>query len=146
MSGDDFDAARASFLMGKVLDAQARGAQEISLDAEELKSLATPEPPPLPAAFAVTAVIIHQGGERDYRVEIKNIAGPSGANTFGRFCQAEPELKALVDEHFRAEERQYPDAVFAEIVYLPEERLGNVLCRPYFVSSRFHISVVPARL
>ena len=129
---DAFEAARASFLMSKVLDAQAKGAEEITLDAEDLKSLATPEPPPLPAAFAVTAVIIRQGGEKDYRVELRNINGPAGANLLGRFCQAEPELRALVDEHLRAEERQYPDAVFAEVVYLPEERLGNVICRPLF--------------
>jgi thiopeptide-type bacteriocin biosynthesis protein len=129
-TGDAFDAARTSFLMGKVLDAQARGAEEIALDADDLKSLAASEPAPLPAAFAVLALIIRQGGEKDYRVELRNVTGPSGANLLGRFCQAEPELRVLVNEHLRAEERQYADAVLAEVVYLPEERLGNVICRP----------------
>jgi len=35
-----------------------------------------------------------------------------------------------VDELLRGEEQLDPDAVYAEIVHLPEGRLGNILCRP----------------
>src|SRR5262249_1805921 len=43
---------------------------------------------------------------------------------------ADPELRRHVERHIRDEEALQPDAVFAEIVHLPEGRLGNVLARP----------------
>src|SRR5262249_2895550 len=55
---------------------------------------------------------------------------PSGATLLGRFCHADPELQREVEAHVRAEEALRPDALFAEIVHLPEGRVGNVLCRP----------------
>jgi class I lanthipeptide synthase len=128
----DPNEGRDRVLLKKILYAQTNGQTEISLDAEDLRSLATPTPAPLPPAFAVTAVIIWQEDGKDYQIEIKNVIGPSGANMFGRFCGAESALNVMVNEHLRAEERLYPDAVFAEVVYLPEERVGNVLCRPQF--------------
>jgi thiopeptide-type bacteriocin biosynthesis protein len=39
-------------------------------------------------------------------------------------------LHQQVAEHVRAEEVLQPDAVFAEIVHLPEGRMGNILARP----------------
>src|SRR4029434_10601232 len=56
--------------------------------------------------------------------------GPSGARILGRFCGADPELRRHVERHLRVEEAFDPDAVYAEIVHLPEGRIGNVLCRP----------------
>jgi thiopeptide-type bacteriocin biosynthesis protein len=35
-----------------------------------------------------------------------------------------------VREHLRDEEALHPDVTFAELVFLPEGRVGNVLCRP----------------
>ena len=66
----------------------------------------------------------------DYRIYLGSFWGPSGAMMLGRFCHADPELYARVLEHLRAEEAHRPDAIFAEIVHLPEGRLGNVIFRP----------------
>src|SRR6185369_3703820 len=35
-----------------------------------------------------------------------------------------------VERHLRAEEKRAPEIVFAEVVHLPEGRVGNVLLRP----------------
>ncbi|MFI5301051.1 MAG: thiopeptide-type bacteriocin biosynthesis protein, partial [Polyangiales bacterium] len=39
-------------------------------------------------------------------------------------------VRAQVEAHHRAEEERTPDAIFAEVVHLPEGRVGNVLLRP----------------
>src|SRR5262249_30605268 len=46
------------------------------------------------------------------------------------FCHADPELLANVSAHLREEEALDPQAIFAEVVHLPEGRLGNILRRP----------------
>src|SRR5215213_823019 len=127
------DSPADSLFLKKVLEAQAKGEMEISLNADDLRLLESRQSASLPASFAVKAVIIkHNSAENDYRIEIKNVVGPSGANYLARFCQAETHLRQLVDGHLRAEERQYSDVVFAEVVHLPEEGIANVLCRPLF--------------
>src|SRR5262249_53171636 len=66
----------------------------------------------------------------DFQVVLDGVSGPSGARLLGRFCHADRQLHELVAQHVRAEEALQPDAVFAEIVHLPEGRLGNILARP----------------
>ncbi len=66
----------------------------------------------------------------DYRVFVELAIGPSGARLLGRFCFADPMLRAGVEAHLRAEEALEPGAILAEVAHLPEGRLGNVLCRP----------------
>src|SRR5262249_56388228 len=61
---------------------------------------------------------------------VEGPAGSSGGRRLGRFCLGAPRLQAAVETHLRAEEALQPEAVFAEIVHLPEGRIGNVLCRP----------------
>src|SRR5262249_25888223 len=54
----------------------------------------------------------------------------SGAAWLGRFCHADPNLHRFVGEHVRDEEALQPDTLFAEVVHLPEGRVGNILSRP----------------
>jgi thiopeptide-type bacteriocin biosynthesis protein len=48
----------------------------------------------------------------------------------GRFCHADQSMLQFVRAHLEAEEARRPGRVFAEIVHLPEGRIGNILCRP----------------
>ena len=116
--------------------ALARGDQEIELTTKDLEQL-TPsggDPPPLPDAFQVMATIAAASEEElaagRFKLLFRGAGGPSGARILGRFCHADPLLAPLVEEHLRAEEAHRPDAVFAEIVHLPEGRIGNILSRP----------------
>lgn len=88
----------------------------------------------LPDAFAVMAVLAQEAGERTderaHPIHIMFASGPSGARLAGRFCHASPDVEQAVRDHLRAEEALRPDAVFAEIVHLPEGRVGNIMCRP----------------
>lgn len=90
--------------------------------------------PPLPDAFEVMATVV-AGGDRDnhrddHRVVLHSASGPSGARLLGRFCHADDELHQLVRAHLAAEEAVCPERVFAEVVHLPEGRIGNILSRP----------------
>jgi lantibiotic biosynthesis protein len=123
-----------ALLLRKLAAALASGAQEITLDREEHKPFEDAGRPPLPGSVAVLATIAATSeaalAAGDYLVSVQGVIGPSGANLLGRFCHADPALTAHVNRHLRAEQAQRPEAIFAEIVHLPQGRIGNVLLRP----------------
>ena len=126
--------AREKFLLRKLTEAAGCGAREIVLEPRDLDELDRKDPPPLPGAFAVLASVAAASEEAlssgDFRLLWTGTDGPSGARLLGRFCDADPDLRRGVERHLRAEEALDPEAVFAEVVHLPEGRLGNVLFRP----------------
>src|SRR5262249_35761695 len=125
---------RETYLLGKLGGALAAGAAEIHLSSSHVEAMAAVKPPPLPDAFAVVASVAAASqaalAAGDFQVLLEGACGPSGARLLGRFCHADPDLHQFVAQHVRSEEALDPDAVFAEIVHLPEGRLGNVLARP----------------
>jgi thiopeptide-type bacteriocin biosynthesis protein len=126
--------SREELMLRWLLEATATGAQEITLQPEELEQLAAPAAPPLPGALAVIATLAAPSEEAlahgDFRLLLHGAYGPSGAHVLGRFCDADDALREGVERHVRAEGALHPDAVFAEIVHLPQGRTGNVLARP----------------
>jgi thiopeptide-type bacteriocin biosynthesis protein len=128
----DFGARERLFLR-RIEDARIHGALEWSLDAGDLEGLQTKVDVPLPATFAMRGLVAAASSDAvdrgDFRVCIHGVL-PSGVQLFGRFCHGDADLRAHVERHLRAEEATRPDAVFAEIVHLPEGRMGNLLCRP----------------
>jgi thiopeptide-type bacteriocin biosynthesis protein len=134
---------RETFLLARLSEALASGAQAIELTKEDLEQLTPPPPagtgpdaelPPLADAFQLMATVAAASQEAlaagDFRVLHGGAVGPSGARLLGRFCHADPELTRCVEAHLRAEEAFAPEAVFAEIVHLPQGRIGNILSRP----------------
>ncbi|MBU0755865.1 MAG: lantibiotic dehydratase, partial [Planctomycetes bacterium] len=120
-------------ILRKFSEAQTSRPEQIDLNPDDLEGL---EPPsdPLPGAFAVMGRIAASSEKAldngDFQILIKGVFGPSGVNLLGRFCHSDPVLKAHVTQYLRAEENLKPDALFAEIVHLPEGRAGNILARP----------------
>jgi thiopeptide-type bacteriocin biosynthesis protein len=127
-------AARDAFLHRKLTGAITDGSKQIRIDPDEADALRAPGDPPLPGAFEVVATVIAESGEAigrgDYQVLIGSAGGPSGARLLGRFCHADGDLRTFTEAHLRAEEVASPDAVFAEVVHLPQGRTGNILSRP----------------
>jgi len=125
---------REALLLAKLTEAAATGATAIELSADDLEKLRSRDPLPLPDAFCAMGTILAASPEAldkgAFRLYLDMAEGPSGARLLGRYCHADPRLQALVEEHLRLEEACRPDAIFAEIVHLPQGRLGNVLCRP----------------
>ncbi len=126
--------AHEDWLLHKLAPLLAAGAREWVLDDEEMKALEDKTPARLPDAFAVMATLAATSPEAlakgEFVLSMQGVSGPSGAVLLGRFCHGDPQLRAHVEAHLRAEEALRPDALFAEVVHLPEGRLGNILCRP----------------
>lgn len=126
--------SRDHHLLALLTGALTHGRRAIELDERTCRALAVEPVEPLPRALCAQ-VVLHAASQAEldrgaFELELPGVAGPSGANVFGRFCHGDPELTAWVERHLRAEEAARPDAVFAEIVHWPEGRLGNVVARP----------------
>lgn len=120
---------RTMVLIRRVQEVVARGENELRLTDADLAALALPDIPPLPDSFCVIASISQDGaGQRSILIE--RLSGPSGVFAMGRFTHSDARLRTHVEEHLRAEEAARPDAVFAEVVHLPEGRVGNIILRP----------------
>lgn len=64
----------------------------------------------------------------NFLLSIINISGPSGANILGRFTY-DSNIYKLVEEIVLSEENANSEAIFAEVVHLPQARTGNILLR-----------------
>lgn len=112
------------------------GASEWELTDEDLRALSPDEGARarLPDAFSVLFTLAAPSAEAidrgDFELLLGDIAGPSGAPMLGRFCHFDAELRDRVEAHVRAEAALDPEALYAEIVHLPEGRMGNILGRP----------------
>jgi thiopeptide-type bacteriocin biosynthesis protein len=126
--------AREQLLLTHVARALEAGEREIVLTDADVDALTVPDHFELPRAMSLLGVLAG-GSQRqvdagDFRVRLVGAMTASGVQMLGRFCHADAELRSLVEHHMRAEQQDDPDAVFAEIVHLPEGRHGNVICRP----------------
>lgn len=122
--GNSTFTVRDATLLDLVLRARDGGADRVELDADTVARLTTGAPLPLPDALAVFATMLEDG------IEVHAVTGPSGAELLGRFCHGDRGLHDAVRAHLRAEEAHAPGVVFAELVHLPEGRIGNILARP----------------
>lgn len=114
-------------LLGKLHEALSGGLMEIEITREEADALPLPEPRPLPATFAIYGAMLAAGDGEPF-VRIDGVAGASGARLLGRFCAVLPQLEKDVREYLRHE--QDGESILAEIVHVPEGRIGNVVARP----------------
>jgi thiopeptide-type bacteriocin biosynthesis protein len=124
---------REQRLLRGLVSTLRRGALEWTLTDDDLAAIG-PGSASLPDAFAFMGTLAAASADAlargDVRVLLEFVGGPSGAVLLGRFCHGDPELRRAVEVHLRAEEALRPDAIFAEIVHIPEGRLGNILARP----------------
>jgi thiopeptide-type bacteriocin biosynthesis protein len=120
-------------LLQQLVDCLRKGATELELDVSGLSS-DNKSPQYLPDSLVVCAELVANSTaalqQGNFQILLNHALGPSGARMFGRFCYANSELEQHVRNYLREEESCNPEAVFAEIVHLPEGRVGNIICRP----------------
>jgi hypothetical protein len=71
-------------------------------------------------------------GDSQYPMYLENIGGSSAVNIIGRFAHASEEILSVAKEITKQEQAQNPEVILAEIVHLPENRVGNIILHPAF--------------
>jgi class I lanthipeptide synthase len=103
------------------------GGRELLLTDADVERMAVADPLPLPDSFAAMGILGADG-----TFVLHAITGPSGAQFAARFCNGDERLTRCVREWLADEERLAPEAIFAEVVALPDQRDANVVVRPSF--------------
>jgi thiopeptide-type bacteriocin biosynthesis protein len=123
-----------AFLLDQVLEARDAGRSIIHLEPADLEPFLKGGDRPLPGSFSLMARLAAVSQEAldqgRFKLVFQGFAGPSGVSLLGRFCHGDETLTGLVRAHLAEEEALRPEAVFAEVVHLPEGRIGNVILRP----------------
>ncbi|MBV8326376.1 lantibiotic dehydratase family protein [Chryseobacterium sp.] len=82
----------------------------------------------LPDTISFMTEIISENNE--LKLFFNGGGGSSAANLLGRFCSEKSEVWKLTQKITEKEEVLNPDYILAEIIHLPDARIGNVIRRP----------------
>ncbi|WP_367866118.1 lantibiotic dehydratase [Pedobacter sp. WC2423] len=77
--------------------------------------------------------LLKSGGKLDaenFIFELSSFGGTSSGNLLSRFAHGDQQLCDFTKEILKEEEKEFPDHIYADIVHLPQARVGNVLLRP----------------
>lgn len=72
-----------------------------------------------------------QKQDNDLQLYLKSIGGGSGANLLARFAYMDKNIEKIMKEVSNTEQILNQNVIYAEIAFLPEERIGNILQRPH---------------
>lgn len=118
-----------SFFHKKILKANKNNEVIIKIFPDELKHLEE-NWNNLPDTMSTLIEIVNVSGKE--KIKFNSIGGSSAANLLGRFCHSDKKIHEYVNEIIAIENKINKTSILAEIVHLPESRVGNVLMRPSF--------------
>lgn len=76
---------------------------------------------------SIIEIINNEGGNK---IKLSSFNGSSAANLLGRFCHGDDRIYEYVKNITTYEKEKSSNKLLAEIVHLPEARVGNILMRP----------------
>ncbi|KAA2240190.1 hypothetical protein F0L74_28910 [Chitinophaga agrisoli] len=117
------------YLVNKVNDAYETGAYSTEIAEEEMKHLNNTVWQDLCPSLSVMFRLVDTGQPA---IVLEQAGGASAANLLGRFAHADEGIRQLVCDITRREQENDPEVVYAEIIHLPESRVGNILLHPVF--------------
>ncbi|WP_295202945.1 lantibiotic dehydratase family protein [uncultured Chryseobacterium sp.] len=82
----------------------------------------------MPDTISIIAEIISENNQE--KLSINGGGGSSAANLLARFCSEKSDIHILTKEIAKKEEELNNDCILAEVIHLPEARIGNVIRRP----------------
>lgn len=118
-----------SLFQKKIIDAYKKDEYAIKVSQEDLNKFDSSWDN-LPDTISFIIQIFEENGEE--KILFKGGGSSSGANLLGRFCYLDEKINAHTQNIIDVESEINKDKVLAEIVHLPESRVGNILMRPSF--------------
>lgn len=116
-----------SLLLKKAMECLSN--DEIELFDEDVKGISS-NWDDLPPTFSVMFELLNADNANTL-IKINSCGGSSAANLIGRFAHLDERIESFIKEITKKEQELYPNKVVAEIVHLPESRIGNILFRPH---------------
>lgn len=113
-------------LQKKWLQAYKLDALQIEISDEDLEGI-SPVNLPISSSLQIMFEVTSSG-----QIYVKNAGGTSAVSMIARFAQSDPEIRKLAFDLTKAEQYNSPGVILAEILHLPEGRIGNILQRPAF--------------
>ncbi|MCW3462844.1 lantibiotic dehydratase [Chitinophaga nivalis] len=122
-------------ILRKYLAARESQAREVFITEEDLQQLAAEkEARPLPPGLYTMGALIARDAAAldngDFRFVLKSCGGPNALALMGRFAAGNEVLTTQMRQYAAAEQALEKDRIFAEVIHLPEGRMGNILLRP----------------
>ena len=125
---EDQDSLLSSILYNKYFNNSSNDNLEITLLDEDVKDV-NPDWEDLPSTIYCVFELYCNLSE--HIIKIKSIGGSSGANLLTRFAYLDKSIYTFIKEITDTEQKISGDKILAEIVHLPESRVGNILHRPH---------------
>ena len=116
------------FLFNIWLEAYKNNDYVVELKEEDLKRFASNDVKTSPS----NSVMFRLTGDEELPIYLEGISGSSAANLLGRFAHADENVLGIIQRITTEEHVRNPNVIFAEIVHLPENRIGNILLHPPF--------------
>lgn len=113
--------------MVRLHQALAHGEQSVELTNDELNAFSNKEGD-INKLSASISMLFSITKEDEIRIEMAG--NPSALNLLARFAHCDPQLAQSLQDVAKKEQERNPNVILAEIVHLPEDRIGNIVQRP----------------
>jgi thiopeptide-type bacteriocin biosynthesis protein len=114
--------------------AAAEGTPSLELTHSDFARLQQNHNRGFPDSLSIQATLLARSARAadagEFQLLVNGCFGPSGGTNIARFGHLDATLNERLRAHLSAEERLRPEAIFAEVVHLPQGRAGNVISRP----------------
>lgn len=105
------------------------GSKQIELTEKDIATFKDWPTPALPDSYSFMGSI-YQNSDGPITIRYRYVAGPSATTIIGRFGHLHNDIHHLCCNLAAQEENNYSNCILAEIIHLPQGRLGNVVARP----------------
>lgn len=119
-----------AFLLKKYLQSVKENKYEIQITGKEIEKLIGLSDTTGNLAVSISTMVQILNSNEGEKILMSSAGGASAANLLGRFCHTDNNLLEHVKNITKKEEEYFKDKIIAEIVHLPESRIGNILHRP----------------
>lgn len=113
----------------KLIDSFKENAYSITLNDDDFESFEA-NWDDLPDTISSIIELVEDKGS--LKIKYDGGGGSSSANLLGRFCHGDPKLYEYTKEMIDIEAKINSNKILAEILHLPESRIGNIILRPDF--------------